>query len=138
MGGEMTQGLGGLRRVHRLEGLLSEVRSSFRDDGAIQIVKADLIERIDAALADKGEWPAEIRRSDTRTIISFLMRDCGPHLLSELEAQADRPIYGEFQDMVRDGLIEACFPEAAPGNSGRQFWRWAHVTLLPYQKDKEQ
>ncbi len=36
-----------------------------------------------------------------------------------------------FEGLRRDGIIRAEFPEAKPGDSGRQYWTLAHVTALP-------
>jgi hypothetical protein len=36
-----------------------------------------------------------------------------------------------FEGLRRDGVICAYFPEAKPGDSGRQFWGFANVSAEP-------
>lgn len=33
-----------------------------------------------------------------------------------------------FETLIRQGVIHAVFPESRPGDSGRQFWDFAHLT----------
>ena len=51
-----------------------------------------------------------------------------PVLFSEVQAELGLDFGDEaFDGLIRDGVIEAVFPEAKPGDSGRQFWDFAHV-----------
>ena len=63
---------------------------------------------------------------DRRNDILDAMKAKGrPVLFSELGLE-----FGDaaFDGLCRDGVIEAVFPEAKPGDSGRQFWDFAHWT----------
>ncbi len=58
-----------------------------------------------------------------RAVLSFLMQSGLPYLRSDIECSAGTERMAAFDGMVRSGLIEATFPEATAGDSGRQFWR---------------
>jgi hypothetical protein len=87
---------------------------------------------------DAGEVyrdPAVIRADHDRVIIGWEMRDCRPKLRSEIVAIVGEERMAIFDEMIRDGLIKACFPETRPGDSGRQFWAWAHFTAASHAEN---
>lgn len=55
-----------------------------------------------------------------------------PVLLSDMQREmGQRFNHDAFDGLVRDGVICAEFPEAKRGDSGRQFWNFAHWGPLP-------
>lgn len=66
------------------------------------------------------------RRND---ILEWMAAQRRPVLASEMEAALNISTWGDaFEGLRRDGVIRAVFPEAMPGDSGRQFWDFAHMT----------
>lgn len=50
-----------------------------------------------------------------------------PVLWSEAMYELGLPQFdADWQGLINEGVIEAVFPEARPGDSGRQFWDFAH------------
>jgi hypothetical protein len=55
-----------------------------------------------------------------------------PVLLSDMRRELGDEFSDEaFEALRRDGVICADFPEAKSGDSGRQFWNFAHWTTIP-------
>jgi hypothetical protein len=56
-------------------------------------------------------------------ILGWMLAKDKPVLVSDLQAGLGGCFDdGAFEGLIRDGVIEAVFPEAKPGDSGRQFW----------------
>ena len=52
-----------------------------------------------------------------------------PVLLSDMQRELGDDFYmAAFEGLRNDGVIRAEFPEAKEGDSGRQFWNFAHLT----------
>lgn len=63
-------------------------------------------------------------RRDRRAILTVLGDHAPmPATFSQILLEAGENLHGALDSLIRDGKIEACFPEAKPGDSGRQFWR---------------
>jgi hypothetical protein len=57
------------------------------------------------------------RGGECPVLLSDMKRELGPRFSQEA-----------FDNLVRKGVIVPEFPEAKPGDSGRQFWNFAHWT----------
>lgn len=58
-------------------------------------------------------------------ILDWIKRQPGPVLFSAVREEFGRwnPTHVAFNALIRDKVVEATFPEAKPGDSGRQFWK---------------
>lgn len=65
-------------------------------------------------------------RRDRRSILTILRQHNKPVLWSQILLQAGEMDQFALMTLVRDGLVEAVFPEAKRGDSGRQFWQLTH------------
>lgn len=69
-----------------------------------------ILEWMAGKMPDGGECPV---------LLSDMQREMGPRFNQDA-----------FDGLVRDGVIRAEFPEAKRGDSGRQFWNFAHWTAI--------
>lgn len=63
-------------------------------------------------------------------ILTWIESANGPVLFSDMERELGIQFGDEaFEGLRRDGVIAAVFPEAKPGDSGRQFWDFKYKVL---------
>lgn len=65
------------------------------------------------------------RERDRRAILQVVRGHSRPVLYSQVCLQAGEGLAESFLDLIGEGALVAGFPEAKPGDSGRQFWALA-------------